>query len=381
MDANHAAFTAPAPRQYQDSPAPPTVACLRCRDQKLRCGRELPSCERCRKQKAACTYPSPPDRKRIAQRTNRARASQSLTVEERTDRPALLSSPSALSSRAAHPAKRQRRVERTPCQEQFVADVDLAELPSTEVGLLLLEVYFKRIYNSTLLFHKHMVFQVYMQNGIPDYLLRAIFAHAAIFLKEVEGLPHRRHIKTISMQSLHSKSWSWARSASIEALAYADEPSLTRIQALQVLQLYYFSQGETNRAIVHATLAYRLSQLIGYDKLYEEVTSRGMQFDREMRRRSFWASWCSFIIGSNRLDPCRFLERVANLPLPARFGRGGSVQGVILTQGEKMDRNWKSNIESSDRETSASLMAELVKLLGVWLVSPCYILRSCITCA
>jgi hypothetical protein len=370
MDANHAAFTAPEPRQRQDAPAPPTVACLRCRDQKLRCGRELPSCERCCKQKAACTYPSPPDRKRIAQKTNRARASQPLAVDKRADRPTSLSSPSALSSGAAHPTKRRRLVERTPCKEQSVAGFDQSEsaaLPSTEVGLLLLEVYFKRIYNATLLFHKHIVFQVYMQNGIPDYLLRAIFAHAAIFLKEVEDLPHRRHIKTISMQSLHSRSWSWARSASTEALAHADEPSLIRIQALQVLQLYYFSRGENNRAIVHASLAYRLSQLLGYDKLYEEATSRGMQFDREMRRRSFWASWCSFIIGSNKLDPYRVFERVANLPLPAKFGRGGSIQGVDLTQGEKMDRNWKSNKESSaDHEISASLMAELVKLLGVW---------------
>ncbi|KAH7092166.1 hypothetical protein FB567DRAFT_516651 [Paraphoma chrysanthemicola] len=370
MDANHAAFTAPGPREPQDAPASPTVACLRCRDQKLRCGRELPSCERCRKQKAACTYPSPPDRKRIAQRTNRLRASQPLTVEERGDLPASLPSPFALSSRAVHTAKKRRLVERPNCQEQSGAEFDqsdLAELPSTEVGLLLLEVYFKRVYNATLLFHKHIAFQVYMQNGTPDYLLRAIFAHAAIFLKEVEDLQHRKHIKTTSMQSLHSRSWSWARSASTEVLAHADEPSLMRIQALQVLQLYYFSQGEINRAIVHASLAYRLSQLLGYDKLYEEATSRGMQFDREMRRRSFWASWCSFIIGSSQLDPCRIFARVANLPLPAKFGRGGSIQGVELMQGERMDRNWKSNIEfSADHEISTSLMAELVKLLGVW---------------
>jgi hypothetical protein len=242
-----------------------------------------------------------------------------------------------------------------------------AELPSTEVGLLLMEVYFKRIYNATLLFHKNIAFQVYMQDGIPDYLLRAIFAHAAIFLKEVGESPHRRYIKSVSIQSLYSKSWAWARYASVEALAHADEPSLIRVQALQVLQLYYFSQGETDRAIVHASLAYRLSQLLGYDKLYEEVTSRGMQFDREMRRRSFWASWCTFILGSNQLNPSCVFEKVADLPLPAKFGRGGSIQGVDLAEGEKMDRNWKSNMESSiDQETTVSLMAELVKLIGIW---------------
>jgi hypothetical protein len=52
-------------------------------------------------------------------------------------------------------------------------------------GLLLLEVYFKRIYNATLLFHKSIAFQLYMQNDIPDYLLRSIFAQAAIFCSKL----------------------------------------------------------------------------------------------------------------------------------------------------------------------------------------------------
>jgi hypothetical protein len=100
---------------------------------------------------------------------------------------------------------------------------------------------------------------MYMQDNIPEYLVRAIFAHAALFLKDVEESPHRKHIKILPIQSLCSQSWSWARSASVEALAHADEPSLVRIQALHVLQLYYFAQGENDRAIVHGSLAYRLS--------------------------------------------------------------------------------------------------------------------------
>jgi hypothetical protein len=351
--------------QSQGNQAKPTVACLRCRDQKLRCDRELPVCERCRKQKAACMYPSPPDRKRIAQRTNRAKAQQP-TREEEAPRSA------SFSSTPVNPAKRQRVAEKQTLLKDSppLNETGSAELPSTEVGLLLLEVYFKRIYNATLLFHKTIAFQLYMQNGIPDYLLRAIFAHAAVFLKEVEEPSHRKNIKIFPMQTLYEKSWPWARSASVEALGHADEPSLIRIQALQVLQFYYFSQGEIKRAIVHASLAYRLSQLLGYDKLYEEVaspTDRGMQFDREMRRRSFWASWCSSIIGSDGLNPSQVFERVANLPVPARFDKGGSIQRILITQGETMDQNWKSSTEAgADRGSTVSLMAELVNILGVW---------------
>jgi hypothetical protein len=202
--------------------------------------------------------------------------------------------------------------------------------------------------------------------GYLVYLPRAIFAQAAVFLKEVEDSPHRKHIKTLSMQSLHVKSWSWAPSASVEALAHADEPSLIRVQALQVLQLYYFSQGEMERSIVHASLAYRLNHLLGYDKLYEEIASPGMQFDREMRRRSFWASWCSFILGSKQLDPIRVFERVTDLPLAAKFSKVGSIRGVELTQGEKMDCDGKCNKgPASSYLKTPSLMAALVRLMGI----------------
>jgi hypothetical protein len=341
-----------APEQPQDSRTV-TVACLRCREQKLRCDRELPSCIRCRKQRAACIYPSPPDRKRIAQnrrKTSRSRAS--------------------LSNGAEHVHRSESSTAANPNSDETEA----AELPSTEVGLSLLEIYFKRVYNATLLFHKSIAVQLYMQNDIPDYLLRAIFAQAAIFLKQVE-FSYKQYIKVMPMHTLFEKSWSWARSASQEVLSYADEPTILKIQALQVLQLYYFSQGEIQRAIVHASLAYQLSQLLGYDRLYENVaspsTNRTMQFDREMRRRCFWASWCSFCIGSTQLYSSGACERVMGLPLPAKFKKGGSVKGVELKLGQKMEVDWKlSTVSVLNHGTadspSRSLMAELVKVLGMW---------------
>jgi hypothetical protein len=367
MDDDAIEAITPTPHPSQDNQVTPTVACLRCRDQKLRCNRELPVCERCRKQKAVCSYPAPPNRKQIAQRTSRSKGLQPLREEQ-----APPSEP--LSSTPINTAKRQRVTGQQGFSEDTPAtllpEAGSAELPTTEVGLLLLEVYFKRIYNATLLFHKPIAFQLYMQNGIPDYLLRAIFAHAAVFLKEVDGASHCKHVKIFPMHTLYAKSWSWARAASVEALAHADEPSLIRIQALQVLQFYYFSQGETTRAIIHASLAYKLSQLLGYHRLYEESTSPanpGMQFDREMKRRSFWASWCSHIIGSSGLNPSQVFKRVANLPLPARFTKGGSIQRVDLEQGEKLDSAWRSITEAAaDYRPNASLMAELVRIMGIW---------------
>ncbi|KAL9087904.1 MAG: hypothetical protein Q9165_006466 [Trypethelium subeluteriae] len=260
-------------------------------------------------------------------------------------------------------------------EPSMFAETEEAELPSTEVGLLLLEVFFKRIYNATLLLHKSVAFQLYTTNSIPAYLIRAIFAHAAIFLQQVDS-PYAKYIRVFPMHTLYERSWSWARCASQEVLSHADEPSLTKIQALQILQFYYFSQGEIERAIVHASLAYRLSQLLGYDRLYEgddaSSASPGTQFDREIKRRCFWSCWCSHCIGSVQLESSKICEKVTGLPLPAKFETGGSGQGLQLKLGQRMEVDWKLSTESLSNHgtaaasSSSSLMAELVKLLGIW---------------
>jgi hypothetical protein len=82
---------------------------------------------------------------------------------------------------------------------------------------------FKRIYNATLLFHKSIALQLYMQNDIPDYLLRAIFAQASIFLQQVES-PYKQYIEIVLVHTLFEKSWSWARAASQEVLSFTTSP-------------------------------------------------------------------------------------------------------------------------------------------------------------
>lgn len=245
------------------------------------------------------------------------------------------------------------------------------ELPSTELGLLLLEVYFKRIYNSTLMFDKESILQLYLQGNLPSYLCRAIFAQAAIFMQPV-GSQHDSRIKLMPLPAVFDRSWCWARCASQEVLSHADEPTLPRIQALQVLQLYYFGRDELQRATVHSTLAYRLNQLLGHDKLYEdgnvERTYRE-QCDREAQRRCFWASWITFHIGSVPVDSTRVCERVADLPLPAYLERGRSVPAINFKLGPTMNMDWLHAFQGDRLVTGStpwSLMAELVRILGLW---------------
>lgn len=341
----------------------PTVACLRCREQKLKCGRELPTCERCRKQHAACTYPAPPDRKRIAQNTNRAKASHSNSTKD-------LHRAVPSSDAETNTAKRRRLSHEATGPFQCLAEPEAADLPSTEIGLLLLEVFHKRIWTASLMFHKTVGFQVYMLNKTPEYLQRAQFAHAAMFLQEVDP-QHQKYIKAYPMQTLYERSWSWAHAASVEVLSHVDEPSILKIQALQVLQLYYYARGELVRAKVHESLAYRLSQLLGYDKLYESenpnLLNPSLKFDREIRRRSFWACWSTACLDSEDLYSRHIHETAAGLPLPARFGAGGSIQGVDLTHGQTMSREWRPHKHPhSNTGEGVSLMADMVQLLGIW---------------
>lgn len=359
----------------------PTVACQRCRDQKLRCDRVLPSCMRCRKQGAVCTYPPPPDRKRIAERTSLLRAlnANASNLAENSRKSNSAENELANKRQCTDEGAHEQRVAET-AETNLNEDNEDASLPSTEIGLLLLEVYFKRIYLAPLLFHKSIAFQLYMESKLPTYLLRALFAHAAVFLKEIDA-QCKEHISIMPMHRLYAKSWAWARASSKQVLQNADEPNLLLIQALQVLQFYYFSRGETKRAIVHASLAHRLSQLLGYDQLRDiagsDVTERRTRFervDREIRRRCFWASWCSSCIGGCQLESFRMLDRVAGLPLPAQFDKARSARDVDLNLGPMMTADWRMSGENSfmkDSTESAppSLAAQLVRLVGIWYVN------------
>ena len=55
-----------------------------------------------------------------------------------------------------------------------------SSLPSRAVGLSLLEIYFDRIYNASLLFCKPVLFQEYIEEKLPDYLLKGLFALASL---------------------------------------------------------------------------------------------------------------------------------------------------------------------------------------------------------
>jgi hypothetical protein len=63
---------------------------------------------------------------------------------------------------------------------ELTFDSEQPPLPPTALGLSLLEIYFARIYNASLLFYKPVLFQQYLEGRIHGALLRALFALATL---------------------------------------------------------------------------------------------------------------------------------------------------------------------------------------------------------
>ncbi|KXT00200.1 hypothetical protein AC578_7032 [Pseudocercospora eumusae] len=290
------------------------VACLHCRKKKRKCDREKPSCGTCLKTSASCTYPEPAD---LISQANR------LVL---TEQPSKIPAPH--------------------------------ELPSQVIGQKLLETYFDNIHSANLLFHRKIAFQLYAQERVPGFLLQAVFAHAAIFLRNVGYLGG-------TVDDVFGKSWAWARCASAFVLADADEPGIERIQALHVLHGYYFARGDVRRAEIHARVAFELCCVLGYDKMIDDGVSFASmsmteRFAREMKRRCFWACWSTAAL---RAEPQRSLtlcDMAARCPLPAAFEDGGLTDGVRFKLGPTMQEALSAG------DDPLCHMAEIVKALRIW---------------
>lgn len=58
---------------------------------------------------------------------------------------------------------------------------DQPPLPPTALGLSLLELYFTRVYNASLLFYRPVLLQQYIEGELHGALVRALFALATLY--------------------------------------------------------------------------------------------------------------------------------------------------------------------------------------------------------
>ncbi|CEL10566.1 hypothetical protein ASPCAL13683 [Aspergillus calidoustus] len=411
-----------------------STACLRCRTQKLKCGRERPVCARCQRVDATCSYPSPPNRRGPRPRSQRARlparAAERSHPQEHTrpwrapvpqpysDPSSLLQqeSPSRIEPRGqsaipnavnfnddlegiSHPRSdtvvddasvvlatgRPVLLDSYPNQLRTMSsiakatpsthtpDQDQPPLPPTALGLSLLELYFTRIYNAPLLFHKPVLFQQYLEQQLNGALLRALLALATLFLQpcdpesEKDLIGEHTELKVLSIY--HASGLPWARAAFKEAmLAAVDSPSLMVIQALECLQHYWFGIGQPYQGNLCLALAYRACHLLGYTKKIPNGIvglDHDVSLESELARRCFWACWTSTCIV---MEPEPYIksswQEVAMVPLPGVILPTPS-EGYRIMLGEIMDENWNASVLTPGAKPGPAA-AILMKMVGVW---------------
>ncbi|KAK8150174.1 hypothetical protein G3M48_003675 [Beauveria asiatica] len=247
-------------------------------------------------------------------------------------------------------------------------------LPPTSLGLALLEIYFARIYNASVMFHKPLLFQQYIEGKVHVALLRAMFAMATLFLHErnKENTSTTTSNEELRILSVYQPSGlAWAKAALDESMQLVTQsPSLMAVQALQCVQLYWFGVGKPKSGDMCLALAYRSCQVLGYDKRLsnEDDSSSGM-LEIEFGRRCFWACWLSTCIV---MEPEPYVDsawkEAAMLPLPGSISSGP--QGYRVTYNQLMDKYWhaisiqpQSSMAGSRRLTAPG---SFIKIIGVW---------------
>ncbi|KAH8704019.1 hypothetical protein BGW36DRAFT_423547 [Talaromyces proteolyticus] len=280
------------------------TACRGCRSLKIRCSRESPTCSRCQKKRILCVYPEPPNRRLLAARRNgvsiplqqfdrpspqRQEASRASELDRvsHTSNPAaddmvftemLLgrqSPPGAnpfslsLGLFSGSPHRRNSDLDLIlPIDENnrtvssfigspssHITSEDLRSLPEREIGLLLIEVYFSRVFSASLLYDHKAFVECYCAGTLPKHTLLSTFAVSSLFLRTSPAETCGKRSSIGELESVGKRGREWAQWASELVLAHSDTPTLAQVCSCDVLSLYWFALGETERSILHATVS------------------------------------------------------------------------------------------------------------------------------
>ncbi|KAF4499598.1 hypothetical protein FAGAP_4213 [Fusarium agapanthi] len=184
------------------------------------------------------------------------------------------------------------------------ADAKLDDLPPRAVGLALLDIYFERLYNATLLFNRTQLFESYLGRFLrkPRHQPPRLGTHAV--------LPE---LATFATYAGYGDAW--AEAARREAWLLTDRPTVQVVQALSCLNLYWFATRALDRARINSAYA-----------------------------KNAW-------------------EEACNVPLPVAsdaFVSEGNVRRQYC-----MNVEWKPEVLNDEPTPPSAIMAEHMRLMGV----------------
>ncbi|EGU79870.1 hypothetical protein FOXB_09632 [Fusarium oxysporum f. sp. conglutinans Fo5176] len=358
------------------------TACERCRRQKLRCSRQRPTCTRCSRFSVTCSYPELADRRRLAARRESVRAEQS-----RPEAAPVTPESTELNVGTARSPSEAPRISsigfvdvgpsRTEHVAQGSAGTNLDDLPPRAIGLALLDIYFERLYNATLLFNRTQLFESYLDGSLPPYLLRSIFALSSLFLRKLRHQPPRLGTHAVSPELAAFATYAsygdgWVEAARREAWLLTDRPTVQVVQALSCLNLYWFATRDLDRARINAIMAYASATTFRSLNLSDNGTRTKDELQLVERKHGcFWACWSTMCISSfPEAYAKNAWEEACNVPLPV--ASDGFVSDGNVARQYHMTAEWKPEALNEEPNPPSSIMAEHMKLMGVCLAKDIY---------
>ncbi|KEF52228.1 uncharacterized protein A1O9_11855 [Exophiala aquamarina CBS 119918] len=340
---------------------PGPTACRRCRSQKLRCSRELPICDRCMRLNATCEYPPPPDRKTLAtfRATPRKRKLSERNIETPVQAEHDDSSPSA-SPQVFRPAVIEAHNE---AHDRFGVHV------SDTAHRLLQETYFTCMFHSSLIFHRPSFSKAFSKGELAHHTILALGS----FLCNPSALAEQNRDILRPLGDIKALGRKWAIRAGKEVLQDIDQPTFEKVQTCEILTLYWFSAGESQRNTMFSGIAYKAACTLGIDR--RDFATAGSSTLRsqtesewhnlEVMRRCFWAVWFTQCINADHsATGLPQSERILNIPLPIGEAAFNDLSEQPLTTLSEMYH--QPNNRSTEQAAAPSIMAELMTLMLNW---------------
>ncbi|KAB8205716.1 hypothetical protein BDV34DRAFT_195083 [Aspergillus parasiticus] len=131
-------------------------------------------------------------------------------------------------------------------------------IPGPEVAMFLIETYFTHVITSSLLFNYKILVRDYRASLVPKHVLLGIFAIASLFHRETSP---DQSIFALS-PNLAGQGYLWAELSGQAVRAMAENPSISTIQACEMLSVYWYVKGEPTRAMMYAGLSRETSRVL-----------------------------------------------------------------------------------------------------------------------
>lgn len=304
------------------------LACIACRRKKIRCSGEKPACKHCSRSRIPCVYKV--TTRKAAPRTDymamldkrlkrmEDRVIKTIPKDETRDMAAIGRSV----VRPGAPAQASRAQKKRTADEAFTSEMEqwshgnhglqdtfpvsresraaegpslLTEgaefLPSLEIQEHLAEVFFDCVYGqSYLLLHKPSFMRRLRARTVPPALILAVCAVSARFSTHPQ----------MNSEPPFLRGENWANPAAKIALRRHDEPNITILTVFLLLGLHEFGTCHGGRSwsfggqAMRMAYALQLHRELDYDPQLSQSNEAGTQLsftDREIRRRTMWASF------------------------------------------------------------------------------------------